>query len=348
MPAIEANSALHLQLLQLIHGYNISQTIYVAAKLGIADLLLDGPKTASMLAKVTGTHAKALFRVMRALSSIGIFERQGDLFALTPMGSLLRTDRQDSLRAAATFFNEEPYRTHGALLNSVRTGETAFNKIFGMGHFEYLESHPDAAMTFNTAMVQMTRQLNQEINQLYDFSQFSKVVDVGGGYGQLVAAVLANNLNLKGALFDLASAVVGASSLFYQAGVADRCDIIVGDMFKEIPVSADAYILKSVIHDWDDELCVTILKNIRHAIHTNGKLLLVERIIDTGNEACWGKFVDLVMLVMSGGRERTLMEYQGIYEASGFTLTRTFLASNGFSIIEGIPNEMCNVRQKAI
>jgi hypothetical protein len=337
MHTTETNPAHFAQLLNLVHGYNVSQTIYVAAKLGIADLLAAGPKSAEALADTTHTKAPALFRVLRALSSIGIFERQGDLFALAPLGELLRSDRPDSLRAAATLFNEEPYRAHAELLNTVRTGETAFNRLYGMGHFEYLETHPEAAETFNSAMVQMTRRLNDDITRLYDFAEGELVVDVGGGYGRLVAGILAANLGVQGAVFDLASAVAGAPALMQAAGVADRCEVIVGDMFDNMPISADVYVLKSVIHDWDDERCETILRNIRKSIRPDGKLLLVERLIDDGNEPCWGKFVDLVMLVVSGGRERTVAEYTSMYAASGFKLTRTIAIANGFAIIEGVP-----------
>lgn len=333
----DTDAANFAKLLNLVHGYNVSQTLYVAAKLGIADLLISGPKSAESLADSTRTKAPALFRVMRALCSIGVFERQGELFALAPLGQLLRSDRPDSLRAAAMLFNEEPYRAHAELLSTLRTGETAFNRLYGMGHFEYLETHPEAAETFNKAMVQMTRRLNEDITKLYDFSGSEMVVDVGSGYGKLVAAILAANPKVRGAVFDLESALVGAPALMKEAGVADRCDVVVGDMFDSMPISADVYLLKSVIHDWDDERCGVILRNIRKTIRPGGKLLLVERLIDDGNEPCWGKFVDLVMLVVSGGRERTVAEYTSMYADAGFTLTRTIGIANGFAIIEGVP-----------
>ena len=324
-------------MLQLISGFWISRAIYIAAKLGIADLLRDGPRTAAELAAATGAHASSLYRVLRALASVGVFtedEKRG--FALTPLSETLRTDAPGSLRAFATVeLGEEHYPAWGELLHSVKTGKIAFDRAFGMPVWEFFEQNPENAKTFNDAMTGMTLAVNGAVLSGYDFSPIGKIVDVGGGHGSLIASILKANPQMKGVLFDAPSVAEGARSRIEVAGIADRCEVVPGDFFQSLPGGGDAYILKWIIHDWDDERSITILRNCHSAMTEAGKLLLVEAVVPRGSEPHFSKFIDLNMLVMTGGRERTENEYRMLLEASGFKLTRTIPTESPMSVIEG-------------
>ncbi|MBE9035178.1 methyltransferase [aff. Roholtiella sp. LEGE 12411] len=324
---------------QLITGYFASQSIYVAAKLGIADLLKDGAKNCDELAQSTGAHPRSLYRLMRVLVSVGIFNEIADnQFTLTAMGELLRSDAPSSLRTAAILFGEEPYRACADLHYSVMTGKTAFDNMYKMGHFEYLSQNPEAGETFNQAMTQLTTQVHTAVVHAYDFSGINRIVDVGGGHGLLIASILKANPHMTGILFELPFAIEGAQRLLEAEGVAERCEVVTGNFFEsEVPKGGDAYLLKSVIHDWDDERSRTILKNCHQAIAKNGKLLLIERVLPDGNKPSVAKINDLVMLVVAGGCERTALEYQQLFNASGFQLTNIIPTSSGFSVIEGLP-----------
>ena len=324
-------------MLQLISGFWISRAIYIAAKLGIADLLRDGPRTAAELAAATGAHASSLYRVLRALASVGVFtedEKRG--FALTPLSETLRTDAPGSLRAFATVeLGEEHYPAWGELLHSVKTGKIAFDRAFGMPVWEFFEQNPENAKTFNDAMTGMTLAVNGAVLSGYDFSPIGKIVDVGGGHGSLIASILKANPQMKGVLFDAPSVAEGARSRIEVAGIADRCEVVPGDFFQSLPGGGDAYILKWIIHDWDDDRSITILRNCHSAMTEAGKLLLVEAVVPRGSEPHFSKFIDLNMLVMTGGRERTENEYRMLLEASGFKLTRTIPTESPMSVIEG-------------
>ncbi len=324
-------------MLQMISGFWISRAIYVAAKLGIADHLGDGHKTANELAAATGTHAPSLYRVLRALASVGVFtedEKRG--FTLTPLSETLRTDAPGSLRAFATVeLGEEHYPAWGELMHSVKTGEIAFDRAFGMPVWKFFEQNPENAKTFNDAMTGMTLAVNDAVLSSYDFSSISKIVDVGGGHGSLIASILEANPQMRGVLFDASPGIEGASHRIEDEGIAERCEAIAGDFFESVPSGGDAYILKWIIHDWDDERSVTILKNCHQAMAENGRLLLVEAVVPHGSEPHFSKFIDLNMLVMTGGRERTGDEYRTLLEASGFKLTRIIPTDSPMSVIEG-------------
>jgi hypothetical protein len=324
-------------MLQMISGFWISRAIYIAAKLGIADLLRDGHRTIDELAAATGTHAPSLYRVMRALASVGVFtEAEKTGFTLTPLAETLRTDAPGSLRAFATVeLGEEHYPAWGELLHSVKTGEIAFDRAFGMPVWKFFEQNPENAKTFNDAMTGMTLAVNDAVLSSYDFSSISEIVDVGGGHGSLIASILKSNPPMRGVLFDAPPVIEGARRRIGAEGIAERCEAIAGDFFESVPSGGYAYILKWIIHDWDDERSVTILKNCHRAMAENGRLLLVEAVVPDGSEPHFSKFIDLNMLVMTGGRERTEDEYRTLFEASGFRLTRIIPTESPMSIIEG-------------
>lgn len=325
-------------LLQMMTGYWVSQAVYVAAKLGIADLLVDGPVSCDDLATATRTHAPSLQRTLRALASVGVFsEVAPGHFALTPLATLLRSATPDSMRALAIMYAEEQYRAWGDMLHSVRTGEPAFEHQFGMGVFEYLAQNPEASAVFNEAMTGWTAQLAGAVVDSYDFSPFGTVVDVGGNQGTLLTAILRSQPRVRGILFDLPHVVAGAEELLTAAGVADRCARVGGDFFEAVPAGGDAYVLAQILHDWDDDRCVVILTRCREVMPDHGKLLVVELVLPEGDEPSFGKWLDLHMLVMASGRERTAAEYGTLFRAAGFELARVVPTPAGASIVEGVP-----------
>ena len=304
-----------LALMNMINGGWLSQAIAVAAKLAIADRLVEGPQTSATLAEATKTHAGSLHRLLRTLASAGVFaEDEAGRFRLTPIAELLRTNVPGSVRAFARMMNED-YRTraYAELLDAVRTGEMAFTRAYGMTLFAFLEQHPEHARNFNEAMTAATGHVAAATVAAYDFSQFRCFVDVGGGSGQLAAAILAAYPSVRGIIFDLAAGVEGAPAYLAKAGVADRCQVVAGDFFQSVPSGADAYLLKSVIHDWDDEHSLKILANCRRAIPAHGKLLILEHVMPARVEATPAHqrvlMLDLNMLVLASGRERTTGEY---------------------------------------
>jgi O-methyltransferase domain/Dimerisation domain len=325
-------------LLQMMTGYWVSQALYVAAKLGVADLLAEGPKPVEELAAATQTDAPSLRRVLRALASVGVFtESRPGTFALTPLAALLRTGTPDSMRALAIMYAEEQYRAWGDILHSVQTGKTAFEKQFGTSYFAYLAQHPEADHVFNEAMTGYTTQLVGAVVDAYDFSPFKTVVDVGGSYGTLLAAILRSHPAARGILFDQPHVVAAAGGQLVAAGVVERCTTVGGDFFVEVPAGGDAYVLAQILHDWDDERSVAILQQCRRAMPAHGKLLVVELVLPRGEEPFFGKWLDLHMLVMLGARERTATEYDALFRAAGFALTRVVPTAAGASIVEAVP-----------
>jgi ubiquinone/menaquinone biosynthesis C-methylase UbiE len=324
--------------LQMISGFWVARAIYVAAKLGIADYVQDGPKTASELAASTDTHAPSLYRVLRALASVGVFaEDQDGRFALTPLAATLLTDAPGSLRAFATVeLGEEHYPAWGDVLHSVKTGQIAFDRVFGMPVWKYYAKNPDNAKTFNDAMTNLTAVVNDAVLASYDFSPIGEIVDVAGGHGSLIASILKTHPGMKGVLFDVPSVIEGARPRIEAEGLAQRCKLVAGDFFKSVPSGGEAYLLKWIIHDWDDERATAILKNCHRAMAKGGKLLLIEAVIPRGNEPFFGKLIDLNMLVMTGGRERTEDEYRALFEAAGFKLLNIIPTPSPMSVIEGV------------
>jgi hypothetical protein len=320
---------------ELLNGFRVTQTLYVAAKLGLADILKDGPQPVEALAATTGANADALYRVLRALASLGVFaegpERQ---FALTPLAALLQQDHPYAVRAQALFFGDEPYRAWGELFSSVMTGTNAYEQVFGAPHFEYLAQHPDQNELFNQAMSASSRQAATAIAVAYDFSAAGTVVDIAGGQGVLIAGILRANPTLRGILFDQPHVVANALPLLEAAGVADRCELASGDFFVSVP-SGDIYTLRHILHDWDDERAIAILRSCAEAMEPGGRVLVIESVIEPGNDPSPAKFLDLMMFVMNGGRERTAEEYRRLFEAAGLRLTRIIPTGGAESLIEG-------------
>lgn len=326
-------------LLQMINGGRIAQAIYVAAKLGIADLLRDGPRTAEELAEESGTHALSLYRLLRALASLGVFGEQPDhAFRLTPLADLLRSDRPDSLRPMALFVLD-PYwwRSTGELLSCVRAGQPAPPHLYGVDEWEYLAQHPETAAVFHDAMTATTRQQIPAILEAYDFSRIQTLVDIGGGHGPLLAAILRAYPALQGILVDRPEIVAGASQALEESGVADRCAVMAGDLFGGLPAGGDGYLLKSILHDWDDHRAIQILANLRRCMPGSARVLLVEHVILPGNDPQPGKLIDLAMLAYTGGRERTAAEWEAVLKAAGFSVRRIIPTQAPQSIVEGVP-----------
>ncbi|HXY36532.1 MAG TPA: methyltransferase, partial [Planctomycetaceae bacterium] len=279
-PTIATDASPRLKLFQLLTGHYVSQALYVAAKLGIADLLVDGPRTSAELAQATKTHAPSLLRLLRLLASAGVLAETGaDTFALTPVGAYLSRNHPDgSSHAVALLFAGPINRAWNELLYSVQTGEPAFERVFGMKVFEYLPKHPEEAAVFNEAMTAGSAQTAKNVPTAYDFSSFGTLVDAGGGHGALLAAILRANPRSKGILFELPSVAEGARKNLGALGLSQRYEVVAGDFFESVP-AADAYILKGVIHDWDRERSIKILQNCRRAMRPPGKLLLVELVL---------------------------------------------------------------------
>lgn len=327
-----------MAMLQMIYGTWVSQAIYVVAKLGIADLLKDGPKSSQELAETTGVDARSLYRILRALASFDVFKESEDgHFDLTPLSACLQTEVSGSMRYAAIMFGEDFHRQSWSnILQSVKTGKTAFGQVFGMDVFDYFTQNPEAGQIFDRAMTNLSGMLTVNIAAHYDFSSIRKIVDVAGGQGTLISHILKANPTMQGVLFDLPQTIERAKPFIEAQGVSDRCELVSGNFFESVPTGGDAYIMKHIIHDWDDEKAIAILKNCHQAMGENGKLLLVEIVIKPGNQTSLAKLSDLEMLVIAGGCERTEAEYRALFEASGFRLSNIFNTQSPMNIIEGV------------
>lgn len=325
------------QLDQMISGYWISQAIYAAAKFNIADHLIDGPKSIEQLAEATSTNADALYRLLRALASVGIFaEGEPRHFALTPLAEPLQSDVPGSKRALALMAGDEQFRTWAEIEYSIQTGKTAFDKAFGKPIFEYLSENPDKARIFDAAMVGIHGRESDIVLSAYDFSGVGVLADIGGGNGSQISQVLNRNSDLKGILFDLPHVIERAKNPIESAGLLDRCELVGGSFFESVPEGADIYLMRHIIHDWDDEKSLTILRNCHQAMSANTKLLIVESVIPPGNDPFGGKFLDLVMLLIPGGKERTAEEYRALLDQAGFELTQVIPTTSEVSIIEAV------------
>ncbi len=329
-----------MALYQLATAHYGSRALYVAAKLGIADHLAAGPESADALAKVTATHAPSLRRVLRLLATCGVLTEETDgRFSLTPMGAALKSG-SGSMRAAAQLFSGPMvWSTWGDILTSVRTGEPAFQRVFGTDAFGYLEKHPDEAAVFDEAMAAFTTSISAAVANAYDFSAMRSVIDVGGGEGALLVGILRANPTLRGAVFDLPRLSERAQRKISDAGLSDRYDFIGGDFFESLPSGHDAYLFKHVIHDWNDEEALRILRTCRKAASPSAKLLLIEGLYPprvTGPEMRGVAANDVNMLVATGGRQRSEAEFRDLYRAAGFELRR-IVPTPMVSIIEGAP-----------
>lgn len=324
-------------LMQMLFGALMQRSIGVAVKLGIADLLAEKPHTADELAGKTETHAPSLYRVLRTLASVGVFAETSDQkFELTPVGALLREGAPNSMRDFAIMMDEDwIWQAWSALMHSVKTGEVAHEKVQGMSSFEFFAQNKEAGSVFNRAMTNLSLSVIPAIVEAYDFSGVGKLVDIAGGHGLLLAGMLKANPRVQGVLFDLPFIIEGANSLLEKEGVRDRVELTSGNFFQSVPVGADAYMMKHIIHDWDDEHSIKILQNIHSAMNKKGKVLIIEMVVPEGDEPGPSKALDLLMLVMEGGKERTKDEYQRLLEASGFRLSRMVPTKSPYSVIEG-------------
>jgi len=325
-------------LIQLAFGAMVSQALYVAAKLGLADLLAAKPLPVGELAEATKTHEGALYRILRSLASFGVFkEIDPKVFALTPYAEPLRSEHASSLRNAAIFMGEEwHWQVWANTLYSVETGKPAWGKVHGAEVFDYFSNHSQQFEIFNRAMTDMSAGTAPVVVEAYDFSGMDVLADIAGGHGLLLAAILKANPKMKGILFDVPAVIEGAGKLLEQEGVAGRVSTISGNFFESVPAGADVYLMQHIIHDWDDERSIQILRNIKAAIKLNGRVLLVETVIPKGNDPHLSKLMDLEMLVSPGGVERTENEYAKLFEQSGFRLTRVIPTKPAYSIIEAV------------
>ncbi len=326
-------------MVRLATGHWITQALYVAAKLGIADILAEGPRSPANLAQAAGADAVSLYRLLRALASEGVFaEDSSGRFELTPLAECLRTGVPGSVRAWILVMGEPVgYDPCGKLLHSVKTGETAFERTFDAPFFDYLGQHPELGRLFDESMTSFSVPEVGAIVGGYDFCGIGTLVDVAGGYGTLLAAILQANPAMKGVLADVPAVIEGARQNFVAANLAHRCTVSPINFFESVPAGGDAYLMKHIIHDWDDARATTILKNCHRAMGGKGKLLLAESLLLPGNDPEFAKWLDICMLIYVGGRERTEPQYRDLLAAGGFQLTRIVPTASPLSIIEAVP-----------
>ena len=325
------------QLGQMITGYWISKSIYAAAKFGIADLLTDGPRSIADLAAATNTRPDLLYRLLRALASVGVFaENDGGNFSLTPLADLLREDVPGSQKALVLMMGDDQFRAWANLTDTVQTGENAYEAVFGKPVFDHIAEHPEKARIFDAAMTGVHGRETGAIIDAYDFSGIQKLADIGGGNGSKLTAILQKHPAMHGILFDLQHVVDRARSNIDDAGLGDRCELAGGDFFQSVPAGADAYTMRHIIHDWDDEKSITILKNCHAVMEPDHKLLVIDSVILPGNDPAFAKLLDLHMMLIPGGKERTEAEFRELYDAAGFDLTRVVPTASDVSVIEGV------------
>jgi len=324
-------------LMQMIFGFTVARALAVAAQFRIADYLKDGPKTADELAQFAGVHPRSLYRLLRALSGASVFsEDNAGRFSLTALSELLRSDHPQSLRGFAELMaNTLNFQVWADLSYSVQTGNPAFPHQHNMLFFEWLEQNPAEARLFHAAMTSLSAGAVAAVVEAYDFSGIGKLVDVGGGHGLLIASILSKYPSMRGVVYDDPKVVEGAREVLQAHGVADRGELIGGDFFASVPAGGDAYILKHIIHDWNDDECATILGHCHRVMPAGGKVLIVEMVIPEPNVPSIGKLLDLQMLVNLTGRERTAKEYGDLLSQVGFDLQRIVPTPSPYSVIEG-------------
>ena len=322
-----------------VNGYQVSHAIHAAVVLGIADLLAAGAGDVAGLAVATGTDAGALYRLLRALAAAEVFREASERrFTLAPMGECLRSNAADPVAPWAMLAGQ-PYvhRAWEGLLHSLRTGETAFRHVHGVDVWDYRARHPEQGAVFDRAMSGISRRVAQAVVETCDFGRLRRVVDVGGGEGVLLAHILAAHPDMGGVLFDLPHVVAEAAPVLHAAGAAERCEVVAGDFFQGVPEGGDGYVLKGVLHDWDDAAAVAILRACHRAIAPGGTLLIIERLVAPPNEGADAKFSDLNMLVLPGGRERTREEFEALLAAAGFRLSGVVATGTRMSVLEAAP-----------
>ncbi|WP_195911174.1 methyltransferase [Streptomyces kaniharaensis] len=319
------------QMMDLLHGAIITQLLVVAAEFDIAELLAEGPLPVSELARRCGADPQALHRVLRALAAQEVFrEAEPGVFTLTPLAETLRVGAPGSVRAWTRFWGlPEKLQAINSLAHSVRTGCPSFTHLYGTDWWSHLAAHPEQAELFNDAMGGLARRIHAAALESCDLTGVTRVVDVGGGHGHLLATILPRYPHMRATLLDQPSVVVGAKAVLDKAGVADRVDLVGGDFFDGVPPGADAYLMSMILHDWDDEQCVAVLGTIRRAMAPNARIMVVESIVPEGNVPHDGKLRDVIMMALHPGRERTEAEYAALFAAAGLRhVATTSLASS--------------------
>jgi hypothetical protein len=325
------------QILQIAVGYIASSSLYVAIMLNVPDHLAAGPQTIDELARATGANEDALYRVLRLLASLGVFEETGPRqFGLTPASELLRQGVPGSLRDIAVFL-PDPFhlRVYANTMDAVMTGKPAADTTLGMPVFEYLAKNPDYSKVFNDAMTALSAPVAAAAIEAYDFSPFGVIVDVAGGHGEVLMSILQQCPGVRGVLADVGHVIDGARPRIAKAGLADRCQAVACDFFASVPEGGDAYVMKHILHDWDDARATQILRNIGTAMGARGgKVILLESVIAEGPD--FGKFIDIEMLNLPGGRERSADEFRALFAGAGFEMTKVVPTKSPLSVIEAV------------
>ncbi len=318
-----------------LQGFWVSRALFATAYFGLADIVKDGPRSVEEIAAASQTNPGALGRMLRALSSIGVFAMEADgRYRSTPLSATLESDVPGTLRyTVMSELGLSHYQAWEFFPHSIATGEMAFVKRFGKEIWEYYHEHPEHAAPFNRSMTAFSEAVIASVIAAFDFTRFRKIVDVGGGQGALLAAILSASPNARGVLFDAPEVLAGASCI---APVAERCELAPGNFFEAVAEGGDAYVMKWILHDWKDEQCRTILANCHRAMQPGGSVIAIDFVLPPGNEPSFGKWMDLNMLVMTGGRERSAQDFRRVFESAGFRLTGITPTESGFGIVEGV------------
>jgi hypothetical protein len=333
------SDAVHLLIIETATAIWKARALYAATQLKLPDLIADGERSAIELSRATGTHASSLLRLLRALASCGIVtEMQQSRFRLTQVGSALRTGAPGAARSTVlTLAGDWQWKAWDNFLYSLQTGQPAVLKALGKGLFDYLAANPEDGARFNEAMVGMHGADGAAVVKAYDFSLLETIVDLGGGTGTLLATILRSNPSLRGTLFERAETLPEARRLIETRGLTERCEVVAGNFFEEVPAGRDAYILAHVLHDWVDEQAVVLLRNCRRAMPKHARLLIVEAVLPPGDTPHPGKLMDLLMLTVTGGMERSADAFAAILREAEFQLTRVIPISDQQHIVEAVP-----------
>jgi O-methyltransferase domain len=317
-----------------------AQALHVVAALGIADRLAGGPAAIDDLAVATGAHRPSLYRLLRMLVGVGVFREEGEgLFALTPLGGTLCSEGLGSVRDWALYVGApEPWAAWGRLRETVMTGKSGFVLAHGLSTYEFMVRHPELGAPFDRWMTRQSDQHNEAVVAAYDFSAFRTVADVGGGQGSTLAAILGANPSVRGILLDQPQVVAGVEPVLRAAGVADRCEVVGGDMLQGVPGGADGYVVKRVLMIWGDEPAIQVLRHCAEALPEQGRVLVVEMVMPPGNDPSPARSFDLLMLLANEeGRVRTEAEFRDLFAAAGLRLARVIPTASPNSILEGVP-----------
>ncbi len=327
------------ELMQMINCYQVSQALQVAATLGVADQLKDGQKAYDDLAQACGAHPRSLYRLLRALAAVGVFhETSNKEFSLTALGACLTSDAHGSRRNYARWIGTPgQWKSWGNLLHCIKSGESASDYTHGKDAWTYRMQHPEEQAVFNSAMTGNSRSESQAVLEAYDFSRFSCVVDVGGGQGLLLKEILLACPSARGVLFDQPQVVASADQVLASAGLAQRCQIVAGSFLESVPEDGDVYVMKAILHDWDDRASIDILRTCRRAMSPTATLVVIERVVGPPNEIPEGKFSDLNMMIQYGALERTGQEFHDLLKSAGFVMTEIIPTRSPLSIVVGQP-----------